>query len=137
MTSNLSAAELTHVVTAVPGVRGIEPGIGSTLKAIGSRMSGDPAAARFGVIIESGGQKVIIEIGIDGSRAVERNCPRCSRGGSALIVSKSRERRFGVRLQTPASGEGANTVPSLNAAYRRTVSVSGSTHTTKGIVRSP
>ena len=71
MTINLSAAELTHVVTAVPGVRGIEPGIGSTLKAIGSRMSGDPAAARFGVIIESGGQKVIIEIGIDGSRTVK------------------------------------------------------------------
>ena len=70
MTINLSAAELTHVVTAVPGVRGIEPGIGSTLKAIGSRMSGDPAAARFGVIIESG-EKVIIEIGIDGSRKVK------------------------------------------------------------------
>ena len=71
MTINLSAAELTHVVTAVPGVRGIEPGIGSTLKVIGNRMSGDPATARFGVIIESGGQKVIIEIGIDGSRAVK------------------------------------------------------------------
>ena len=71
MTSNLSAAELTHVVTAVPGVRGIEPGIGSTLKAIGSRMSGDPATARFGIIIESGAQKVIIEIGIDDSRTVK------------------------------------------------------------------
>ncbi|EID50766.1 hypothetical protein HMPREF0742_01014 [Rothia aeria F0184] len=71
MTIKLSAAELTHVVTAVPGVRGIEPGIGSTLKAIGSRMSGDPAAARFGIIIESGGPKVLIEIGIDNSRAVK------------------------------------------------------------------
>ena len=71
MTINLSAAELTHVVTAVPGVRGIEPGIGSTLKAIGSRMSGDPATARFGIIIESGAQKVIIEIGIDDSRTVK------------------------------------------------------------------
>ena len=71
MTIKLSAAELTHVVTAVPGVRGIEPGIGSTLKAIGSRMSGAPAAARFGIIIESGGPKVLIEIGIDNSRAVK------------------------------------------------------------------
>ena len=70
MTINLSAAELTHVVTAVPGVRGIEPGVGSTLKAIGSRMSGDLADARFGIIIESG-EKVIIEIGIDGSRKVK------------------------------------------------------------------
>ena len=66
MTTNLSAAKLTHVVTAVPGVRGIEPGVGSTLKAIGSHMSGDLADARFGIIIESG-EKVIIEIGIDGS----------------------------------------------------------------------
>ena len=71
MTISLSAAEFTHVVTAVPGVRGIEPGIGSTLKAIGSRMSGDPATARFGIIIESGAQKVIIEIGIDSSRTVK------------------------------------------------------------------
>ena len=70
MTIKLSAAELTHVVTAVPGVRGIEPGIGSTLKAIGSHMSGDLADARFGIIIESG-EKVIIEIGIDGSRKVK------------------------------------------------------------------
>jgi len=64
MTIKLSAAELTHVVTAVPGVRGIEPGIGSTLKAIGSRMSGDPATARFGIIIESGAQKGIFGVGI-------------------------------------------------------------------------
>ena len=70
MTINLSAAELTHVVTAVPGVRGIEPGVGSTLKAIGSHMSGDLADARFGIIIESG-EKVTIEIGIDGSRKVK------------------------------------------------------------------
>ena len=71
MTISLSAAEFTHVVTAVPGVRGIEQGIGSTLKAIGSRRSGDPATARFGIIIESGAQKVIIEIGIDDSRTVK------------------------------------------------------------------
>ena len=64
MTTNLSAAKLTHVVTAVPGVRGIEPGVGSTLKAIGSHMSGDLADARFG-------EKVISEIGIDGSRKVK------------------------------------------------------------------
>ena len=70
MTTNLSAAKLTHVVTAVNFVIGIEPGVGSTLKAIGSHMSGDLADARFGIIIESG-EKVIIEIGIDGSRKVK------------------------------------------------------------------
>ena len=111
MTTNLSAAKLTHVVTAVPGVRGIEPGIGSTLKAIGSHMSGDPAAARFGVIIKSGGQKVLIEIGIDGSRkvkeivrdvqeAVLRSSSQANReGGTSESGSKSQPHVM-VRIQS-------------------------------------
>ena len=72
MTSSLSAAELAHLVTAVPGVRAIEPGIGSTLRALGSRMrQQDPQQARFGVIVEEGSSRAVIEIGIDGSRPVK------------------------------------------------------------------
>ena len=72
MTTSLSAAELAHLVTAVPGVRGIEPGIGSTLRAIGSRMrQQDPQQARFGVVVEAGSRTAVIEIGIDGSRPVK------------------------------------------------------------------
>ena len=72
MTTNLSAAELVHLVTAIPGVRGIEPGIGSTLRAIGSRMrQQDPQQARFGVVVEAGSRTAVIEIGIDGSRPVK------------------------------------------------------------------
>ena len=72
MTTNLSAAELAHLVTAVPGVRGIEPGIRSTLKAIGSRIGQqNPQQARFGVIVEAGSRRAVIEIGIDDSRPVK------------------------------------------------------------------
>ena len=72
MTTSLSAAELTHLVTAVPGVRGIEPGIGSTLRALGSRMrQQDSQQARFGVIVEEGSRQAVIEVGIDGSRPVK------------------------------------------------------------------
>ena len=72
MTTSLSAAELANLVTAVPGVRGIEPGIGSTLRAIGSHMrQQDPQQARFGVIVEEGSSRAIIEIGIDDSRPVK------------------------------------------------------------------
>ena len=72
MTTNLSAAELAHLVTAVPGVRGIEPGIGSTLRAIGSHIrQQDPHQARFGVVVEAGSRRAVIEIGIDGSRPVK------------------------------------------------------------------
>ena len=71
MTTSLSAAELANLVTAVPGVRGIEPGIGSTLRAIGSHIrQQDPRQARFGVVVEAGSHRAVIEIGIDGSRPV-------------------------------------------------------------------
>ena len=72
MTTNLSVAELAHLVTAVPGVRGIEPGIGSTLRALGSRMrQQDSQQTRFGVIVEEGSSRAVIEIGVDGSRPVK------------------------------------------------------------------
>ena len=72
MTTSLSAAELANLVTAVPGVRAIEPGIGSTLRALGSHMrQQDPQRARFGVIVEEGSRRAVIEIGIDGSRPVK------------------------------------------------------------------
>ena len=72
MTTSLSAAELAHLVTAVPGVRGIEPGIGSTLRAIGNYIrQRDPQQARFGVVVEAGSRRAVIEIGIDGSRPVK------------------------------------------------------------------
>lgn len=72
MTTSLSAAELASLVTAVPGVRGIEPGIGSTLRAIGSHIrQQDPRQARFGVVVESASRRAVIEIGIDGSRPVK------------------------------------------------------------------
>ena len=72
MTTSLSAAELAHLVTAVPGVRGIEPGIGSTLRALGSRMrQQDSQQARFGVIVEEGSRQAVIEIGVDGSRPIK------------------------------------------------------------------
>ena len=72
MTTSLSAAELANLVTAVPGVRGIEPGIGSTLRAIGSHLrQQDPREVRFGVVVEAGSHRAVIEIGIDGSRPVK------------------------------------------------------------------
>ena len=72
MTTSLSAAELAHLITAVPGVRAIEPGIGSTLRALGSHMrQQDPQQARFGVIVEDGSSRAVVEIGVDGSRPVK------------------------------------------------------------------
>ena len=71
MTTSISAAELATAVTSVPGVRGVEPGISSTLKTVGSHIQGNDADARFGVIIDADGHSIVLEVGIDGSRPVK------------------------------------------------------------------
>lgn len=72
MTTSPSAAELVHLVTAIPGVRGIEPGLASTLKVIGKRMQQQESQQdRFGIIIEEGTNRAIVEVGLDESRPVK------------------------------------------------------------------
>ena len=72
MTTSRSAAELVHLVTSIPGVRGIEPGLASTLKVIGKRMQQQKSQQeRFGVIIEEGTNRAIIEVGLDESRPIK------------------------------------------------------------------
>lgn len=72
MTTSRSAAELVHLVTSIPGVRGIEPGLTSTLNVIGKRMQQQESQQeRFGVIIEEGTNRTIIEVGLDESRPVK------------------------------------------------------------------
>ena len=72
MTTSRSAAELVHLVTASPGVRGIEPGLTSTLQVIGKRMQQQESQQdRFGVIIDEGTNRAIIEVGLDESRPVK------------------------------------------------------------------
>lgn len=71
MMTSFSVAELTRLITAVPGVRGFEPGLGSTLKVLGSHMQ--PAGsqrARLGVIVESDSGSATVEVSVDGSRPV-------------------------------------------------------------------
>ncbi|MDO4656032.1 transcriptional regulator [Actinomyces sp.] len=115
MTTSLSAAELAHLVTTVPGVRAIEPGIGSTLRAIGSHMrQQDPQQTRFGVIVEEGSSRVVIEIGIDGSRPVkdivrdvqEAIIRTLSQAGESDVASKARE-------SSGSSGVGEQSAPQV------------------------
>ena len=143
MTTSLSAAELAHLVTAVPGVRAIEPGIGSTLRALGSRMrQQDPQQARFGVIVEEGSSRAVIEIGIDGSRPVKdivrdvqetilRSLSQASESGDASEAredSASSDVGHGVQDVSPADTglsrtqlRSRTTAPETSASSRRTM----------------
>lgn len=64
MTTETSAADLVEAVCAVPGVRGIEAGIASSLRTLDARLRGDRARARYGVVIDSEFRIVTAEVGL-------------------------------------------------------------------------
>ncbi|MGQ4561230.1 hypothetical protein ACUH90_05195 [Dermabacteraceae bacterium P7054] len=70
----VNAATLVELVTALPGVAGIEPGIASTLRTLDARLrsaaseltGGDDSAsdrARYGVILDE--ETVTLEVGLE------------------------------------------------------------------------
>lgn len=72
MTTEDTAAALVRIVTAVPGVRGIEPGIASALRTLDAHLRGqDGQVARFGIVIDDA-QRTTIEVGLDGSRPIRQ-----------------------------------------------------------------
>lgn len=61
------AAALIDVVTAVPGVVGLEPGIATTLRTLDARLRrSTPSAARYGLVIDPATGDVIVEISVGG-----------------------------------------------------------------------
>lgn len=64
------AAGLLAVVEAVRGVRGLEPGLSMTLRAIDARLRlRDDQRARYGLVVEPDGQ-VVVEVALDETRPV-------------------------------------------------------------------
>ena len=73
MANRTRAAELVKAITAVPGVRGIEPGIASTMRTLDARVrAGGTAYSRFGVVIDAEGSSITVEVGLDGSLPVRK-----------------------------------------------------------------
>lgn len=71
--SRLDVADLAGAVTAVPGVSGLEPGIATTLRALDARLRrGDPASARYGLVVDRDSGEVTVEIGVNGRLPVRR-----------------------------------------------------------------
>lgn len=65
--SPVGAADLIDVVTAVPGVTGLEPGIATTLRALDARLRrSDASAARYGLVIDRDSGDVTVEIAVGG-----------------------------------------------------------------------
>lgn len=85
-----TAAELVEAVAAVPGVRGIEPGIASALRAVDARLRrGGDARVHYGAVIDETANTVTIEVGLSRD-------PAPVRGTVALIQRTVREALAGT-----------------------------------------
>ncbi|MDX2358520.1 transcriptional regulator [Dietzia sp. PP-33] len=71
MRTEPTAAELIDLVAAVPGVSGIEPGIGTSLRALDARIrrSGSQTS-HFGLHVDRAEGSVSVEVCLDRSRPV-------------------------------------------------------------------
>ena len=87
------AAELVDVVTAVPGVNGLEPGIATTLRTLDARLRrGDPSATRCGLVLDHDSGEVIVEISVNGALPVR---------GTVEEVQRAVQRAVGGGPETP------------------------------------
>ncbi|MFN3339788.1 MAG: transcriptional regulator [Dietzia sp.] len=73
-TSTFTTAELIALVVAVPGVNGIEPGIGATLRALDARIRrAGSDSSHFGLHIDRAERRVTVEVCLDPSRPVRQS----------------------------------------------------------------
>ncbi|NNG20656.1 hypothetical protein HJ590_14040 [Naumannella sp. ID2617S] len=106
-TTRTTAADLTTLVSAIPGVRGIEPGITSTLRALDARIRRSQTTnARYGLLVEPDSGTITVEIGVDASRPVRQIVEDTQRAvQKALAGSESAELTVLVRVQSVAHTE--------------------------------
>lgn len=71
MSSEPTARDLVEMVTSIPGVRGLEPGIGTTLRALDARVRRVGVdRAHFGLDLDRPGGAVTVEVSVDRSRSI-------------------------------------------------------------------
>lgn len=70
-TAYLSTTDLLAVVTSVPGVRAIEPGLGTALRTLDARVRrSGTRTAHFGLHIDTAEGTALVEVALDRSRPV-------------------------------------------------------------------
>ncbi|GAA2100140.1 MULTISPECIES: hypothetical protein [Brevibacterium] len=66
----LPADQLVSLVEAVPGIRGMEPGIATTLRTLDARLRRRAERARFGLTIDPDAHLITVELALSGPRPV-------------------------------------------------------------------
>ena len=73
MNTEPTAAQLIELVVAIPGVAGIEPGIGTSLRALEARIRrAEPHATHFGLHVDHNARTVTVEVSLNRSRPIRQ-----------------------------------------------------------------
>lgn len=73
MNTEPTAAQLSELVVAIPGVAGIEPGIGTSLRALDARIRRtEPRATHFGLHVDHNARTVTVEVSLNRSRPIRQ-----------------------------------------------------------------
>ncbi|MCT1886657.1 hypothetical protein [Dietzia cinnamea] len=102
MNTEPTAAQLIELVVAIPGVTGIEPGIGTSLRALDARIRRtEPHATHFGLHVDHNARTVTVEVSLNRSRPIRqtvRDIQHALHG--ALAATMPEPTQWQVRVQS-------------------------------------
>jgi len=102
MNTEPTAAQLIELVVAIPGVAGIEPGIGTSLRALDARIRRTgPRATHFGLHVDHNARTVTVEVSLNRSRPIRqtvRDIQHALHG--ALAATMPEPTQWQVRVQS-------------------------------------
>ncbi|WP_313823517.1 hypothetical protein [Citricoccus sp.] len=97
----VTAADLISVVEAVPGVRGIEPGIATSLRSLDARLRHQNTEhVRFGMVIDPVTGQVVVEIALTVLRPVWQIVAEVQVAVQAALQDSGSGREVLVRVQS-------------------------------------
>ncbi|WP_313818380.1 hypothetical protein [Citricoccus sp.] len=100
-TGAVTAADLISVVEAVPGVRGIEAGIATTLRSLDARLRRQHTDhVRFGMVIDPVTGQVVVEIALTVLRPVWQIVAEVQGAVQAALQDAGTGREVLVRVQS-------------------------------------
>lgn len=105
MSEQWSAADLVELVSGVPGVGGVEPSLGSTLRSVDAMFRGTPRRqVRYGVSVDRGAARVELEMSMDGEQPVRDAVVALQRAVKQVLATSGdgREWVVVVRVQSVA-----------------------------------
>ena len=102
MPSEPTAAQLIALVVAIPGVAGIEPGIGTSLRALEARIRRtEPHATHFGLHVDHNARTVTVEVSLNRSRPIRQTVRDIQHAlNGALAATMPEPTQWQVRVQS-------------------------------------